>query len=799
MSKRIDKYDGQHIWSGKKKIYEIGSYLGTGASGSVYQGFDVSKVEPSSPTSEKSVAIKILKPLGFKLLSIPEFKKCAVLCRGSRLSPEQISGKAPLSAENVWWYVHQGTGQIFAAYEDNYRGQIRELTLPKCIEIWGWYPLDSDKFGFEGIDKRNLSSVSANISGNNFAVPLVAPKYLKWLTFRQTICREMVNMSKIGQHENVISLLEVLEHIEDTKATLFLVLEFVNGGELFERMKVSVMGTSEKFARQYFTQLLSGIEYCHEKGVVHRDLKPENLLTSGDGTLKIADFGLSAVVNVETLGVEAAGLHSLPRGSSADGSSVAHGKDKADAKEKDRGTPSHSSPHSPALAPVPVPLRRLKSVVGSPHYIAPEIFNNSETSLGYDGKKVDMWSAGVILFVLLTGNLPFGGELATCAKYQRFKKWMAHEYIPTNSARTGRGAKTSSTSLSTFPEWFFAGMSSEAAHLLASLLHIDPTQRISAREALAHPWCNPHGGSGSASRSPRSTEVEDCAQLQSPRSPDEELSGYDELVLGTVFEDENSFGLSGSLTPPSRGGHYQSREWYSSSSGSGSASSPYSPAGVPSLTAVGAAGQHLSGMVTPPQTARSPPSPPPLVPLSSGGPGSSSPLLGAGVSAPCAHRLSPPASISPPLSRSNSSAVSAPLRVGRRVGDRDTGASDRDAGVAAGDKDKDKDGGGSSVAVAAAAKLESLAALRPSTGCGYGYPTAAHSSFSSNQQQTSASMFLQQQQREQQAAKEAAEAQGWQVGGQAGGAASARGRQPIGTLFDAQGDKGDSLYPEPPS
>lgn len=85
----------------------------------------------------------------------------------------------------------------------------------------------------------------------------------------------------------------------DSKSTLFLVLELVSGGELFERMKMSHLGCPDDFARRYFVQLLSGIDYCHAKGVVHRDLKPENLLLS-DGTeqalLKIADFGLSAVV-----------------------------------------------------------------------------------------------------------------------------------------------------------------------------------------------------------------------------------------------------------------------------------------------------------------------------------------------------------------------------------------------------------------------------------------------------------------------------------------------------------------------
>ena len=115
-----------------------------------------------------------------------------------------------------------------------------------------------------------------NLRGQSFVVsntsviqlPTVAPKYLRWLQSRATICREMNNMIHIGEHPNIVDLLEVLELIQDSKAVLFLVLEFVNGGELFDRMKRSSgPGTpSDDFARRYFSQLLSGIDYCHCKG-----------------------------------------------------------------------------------------------------------------------------------------------------------------------------------------------------------------------------------------------------------------------------------------------------------------------------------------------------------------------------------------------------------------------------------------------------------------------------------------------------------------------------------------------------
>lgn len=256
---------GQTIFIGNQVAYELGNYLGGGASGSVYQALDVSSQNPQ----EKSVAIKILKPLGYKILPYGQLAKCIVASKGQPLNQKQIHGKAPLTAENLWWLVHSSSEHVYAAYEDASRGQLRELTLPRCIEIWGWAPLGSDRLPPEIVEKKNLSGHSFVVSNTSvIQLPTVAPKYLRWLQSRATICREMNNMIHIGEHPNIVDLLEVLELIQDSKAVLFLVLEFVNGGELFDRMKRSSgPGTpSDEFARRYFSQLLSGIDYCHCKG-----------------------------------------------------------------------------------------------------------------------------------------------------------------------------------------------------------------------------------------------------------------------------------------------------------------------------------------------------------------------------------------------------------------------------------------------------------------------------------------------------------------------------------------------------
>ena len=89
---------GQTIFIGNQVAYELGNYLGGGASGSVYQALDVSSQNPQ----EKSVAIKILKPLGYKILPYGQLAKCIVALKGQPLNQKQIHGKAPLTADNLW-------------------------------------------------------------------------------------------------------------------------------------------------------------------------------------------------------------------------------------------------------------------------------------------------------------------------------------------------------------------------------------------------------------------------------------------------------------------------------------------------------------------------------------------------------------------------------------------------------------------------------------------------------------------------------------------------------------------------
>ncbi|XP_009392162.2 CBL-interacting protein kinase 1-like [Musa acuminata AAA Group] len=194
-------------------------------------------------------------------------------------------------------------------------------------------------------------------SGRCFAVKVLERKRILDLHTHDQIKREIGTL-KLLKHPNVVRLYEVLA----SKTKIYMVLEYVDGGELFDRIE-SKGRLSEPEGRKLFQQLIDAVSYCHEKGVFHRDLKPENVLLDTQGNAKISDFGLSA----------------LPQQFGHDG--------------------------------------LLHTTCGSPNYVAPEVIANK----GYDGAMSDIWSCGVILYVILTGCLPFD-DTNLAVLYQKILK-----------------------------------------------------------------------------------------------------------------------------------------------------------------------------------------------------------------------------------------------------------------------------------------------------------------------------------------------------------------------------------------
>ncbi|KAJ6850253.1 CBL-interacting serine/threonine-protein kinase 12-like [Iris pallida] len=209
------------------------------------------------------------------------------------------------------------------------------------------------------------------------------------------IKREISILRRV-RHPNIVQLFEVMA----TKSKIYFVMEFVRGGELFQ--KVAKGRLKEDVARKYFQQLMSAVEFCHARGVYHRDLKPENLLLDDSGDLKVSDFGLSAVSDQ----IRQDGL--------------------------------------------------FHTFCGTPAYVAPEVLARK----GYDGAKVDIWSCGVILFVLMAGYLPFHDQNVM----SMYRKIYRGEFR--------------------CPRWF----SPELGRLLSRLLDTNPQTRITIPEIMEYRW-----------------------------------------------------------------------------------------------------------------------------------------------------------------------------------------------------------------------------------------------------------------------------------------------------------------------
>ncbi|KAK3381473.1 kinase-like domain-containing protein [Podospora didyma] len=180
----------------------------------------------------------------------------------------------------------------------------------------------------------------------------------------------------------------------------YMLFEYVNGGQMLDYI-ISHGKLKEKQARKFARQIASAVDYCHRNSIVHRDLKIENILISKTGDIKIIDFGLSNLFS----------------------------------PEEDR---------------------KLKTYCGSLYFAAPELLQAKP----YTGPEVDVWSFGVVLFVLVCGKVPFDDQ-----------------YMPALHQKIKKGAVD-------YPNW----LTTECKHLISRMLVTDPRQRATMHEVMNHPW-----------------------------------------------------------------------------------------------------------------------------------------------------------------------------------------------------------------------------------------------------------------------------------------------------------------------
>lgn len=222
--------------------------------------------------------------------------------------------------------------------------------------------------------------------------------------------RTEVRIMKEARHPNVVRLFDVFE----SPRKVYLVLELLTGGELFDRIvNVYPSGYSERDASILIYKITSAIDYLHDRGIVHRDLKPENLLYASkdrESDIKITDFGLAKIMREDEL---------------------------------------------------------LKTACGTPNYVAPEILMNK----GY-GPECDLWSLGVISYILLCGFPPF--------------------YV---SDDDGNGANHTAklfdliiSGTFEFMSPYWDHISPSAKDLISRLLQVDPKKRLTAKQVMQHPF-----------------------------------------------------------------------------------------------------------------------------------------------------------------------------------------------------------------------------------------------------------------------------------------------------------------------
>eukprot|EP01117_Protostelium_nocturnum_P007098 TRINITY_DN2544_c0_g1_i1.p1 TRINITY_DN2544_c0_g1~~TRINITY_DN2544_c0_g1_i1.p1 ORF type:complete len:375 (-),score=122.20 TRINITY_DN2544_c0_g1_i1:39-1163(-) len=263
---------------------------------------------------------------------------------------------------------------------------------------------------------------------------------------RDSLHNEIDCLNRGNHHANIIQLRDVFED----RRRLVLVLELMSGGHLLEHIQKRKW-YSEKEAGVLMRKIMEGVAYLHKNGVVHRDLKPENLLFSNrtdELVIKIADFGFARYVPGD-------------------------------------GT--------------------MTSICGTPAFLAPEIAKEQHYN-----KSVDIWSLGVVLYIMLSGFPPFSAQTE-----ERLFALICEGKVE-------------------FPDVCWRKVSSLAKDFVTRLLTVEPAKRLTAEQALRHPWLV---GMNTGDQSEKEKEKEKEKEILCKASPDQNRRG--KTILEKIRESSN--------------------------------------------------------------------------------------------------------------------------------------------------------------------------------------------------------------------------------------------------------------------
>ena len=341
-----------------------------------------------------------------KKLSIPKIKTKIIDFQNSANNPT-LSNSSRSVIHDAFYYLKESknlSDYIKNYYKNNKKYPDTNLNFYKYGRLIGQGAFGKVNLGLNVLTGRVVAIKSFNKSNLNSNSENM--KKIKYET----------NLMKKLNHPNITKILELFED----KEYILIIMEYINGGNLFSFLKKH-RKVSEKTAKLLYRQIILGIKYMHEQGIVHRDIKLENILIDLNNNIKICDFGIGRVL---------------------------------------------SSPDQP-----------LFDQCGTPMYIAPEILLCSKEK-GYKGFPVDIWSSGIVLYILLSGTLPFSFKNSSTSISESSESKISDD---------NNNTELQYSIINKEPKQI-ENISKEAEDLLYKILKKNPEKRITCEEILNHPW-----------------------------------------------------------------------------------------------------------------------------------------------------------------------------------------------------------------------------------------------------------------------------------------------------------------------